>query len=154
VQAGTYTESLTLNKGVNLTGQLSSTTILHAPVNQRVLTVIGAAVDSSVVISGLTFAGGHLVGGACPAACGGAILITGTAQPLLISLTISNSFAEHAGGGLYAGTGSPLVMSGVTVLGNFTTLQGAGAFAQDNVTLNGGVFQNNLCNITWVHLWN
>src|SRR5579859_7784841 len=91
ISAGAYTESLTLSKAVSLTGALSSTTILHALPNTRVLTVTGAAVDSSVVISGLTFAGGHAVGSNCPAGCGGAILITATAQPLLINLTISNS---------------------------------------------------------------
>jgi len=51
ISAGDYTESLTLSKAVSLTGELSSTTILHALPNTRVLTVTGAAVGSSVVIS-------------------------------------------------------------------------------------------------------
>src|SRR5437667_284770 len=94
IPAGNYTESLTLSKAVSLTGALSSTTILHALPNTRVLTVTGAAVDSSVVISGLTFAGGHALGGSCQTACGGAMLITGSARPLLVNLTISNSIAD------------------------------------------------------------
>src|SRR6266852_258621 len=84
ISAGDYTESLTLSKTVSLTGALSSTTILHALPNTRVLTVTGAAVNSSVVISGLTFTGGMVTGTlSCPESCGGGILITGTAQPLL-----------------------------------------------------------------------
>ena len=146
VQAGTYfTNALTLGRPVSLTGQLSSTTILHALASQRVLTVTGAAVNSSVIISGLTFAGGHAVGGGCPDGCGGAILITGTAQPLLINLTISNSQADNNGGGLYASTGRPLVMSAVAVLSSTSVSDGGGAWAQGNVTLNGGSFQNNQC---------
>lgn len=125
ISAGDYTESLTLSKAVSLTGALSSTTTLHALPNTRVLTLTGAAVDSSVIISGLTFAGGHAVGGGCPVGCGGAILITATAQPLLINLTISNGLADPYGGGIYAATGRPLVMSGVAVLSN-TGLFGGG----------------------------
>jgi hypothetical protein len=66
IPAGDYTESLTLSKAVSLTGELSSTTILHALPNTRVLTVTGAAADSSTLISGLTFAGGQALGGICP----------------------------------------------------------------------------------------
>src|SRR5262249_6760465 len=41
IKAGDYTESLTLSKAVSLTGQLSTTTVLHALSNTRVLTVTG-----------------------------------------------------------------------------------------------------------------
>src|SRR6185295_1414880 len=96
------TESLTLSKAVSLTGALSSTTILHALPDTRVLTVTGAAVDSSVVISGLMFTGGYAKGGSCPTGCGGAILITGTAQPGLRSLQVVTNVADWQGGGIYA----------------------------------------------------
>jgi|SRR5579859_187669 len=146
VQAGTYvTNGLTLNKAVSLTGVSRATVILHALPNQRVLTVTGALVNSSVIISGLTFADGHAVGGACPAGCGGALLITDTAQPLLVNLIITGSLADHFGGGLYADTGSPLVMSGVVVRNNSASSRGGGASAQENVTLNGGAFEHDQC---------
>src|SRR5690349_3892996 len=38
ISAGNYTESLTLSKAVSLTGALSSTAVLHAPPNTRILT--------------------------------------------------------------------------------------------------------------------
>ena len=51
VNAGDYTESLTLSKPVSLTGVNSDTTIIQ-PSGQRVLTVTGATISTSVVISG------------------------------------------------------------------------------------------------------
>src|SRR5262249_34801303 len=99
ITSGDYTEGLTLSKAVSLTGEPSSTTVLHALHNSRVLTVTGAAVDSSIVISGLTLADGHAVGGTCPDACGGAILMTDTAQPRLVNLVLSNNLADGSGGG-------------------------------------------------------
>src|SRR5579859_4043510 len=101
ISAGDYTESLTLSKAVSLTGALSSTTILHALVGQRVLTVTGAAVDSSVVISGLTFTGGGITTTYnCPDGCGGGIYISATAQPRLENLILANNSAGFDGGGL------------------------------------------------------
>jgi hypothetical protein len=146
VQPGHYNVSLTLSKAVNLTGVSSATVVLQALASQRVLAVTGAAVNSSVIISGLTFAGGHAVGGDCPDGCGGAILITATAQPLLINLTISSSIADFSGGGVYADASSPLVMSGVRVLSNASGSDGGGVkAASGSVTLNGDLFQNNQC---------
>jgi nitrous oxidase accessory protein NosD len=67
IPAGTYTESLTLNKAITLTGVNSATTIIHAIEGQRVLTVTGAPISASIVISGFTLMGGH-------AATGGSLL--------------------------------------------------------------------------------
>src|SRR5512141_3260526 len=58
IAAGRYTESLTLSKPVSLTGVSRDTTIIHAMAGQRVLTVTGATISNSVVISGLMFTGG------------------------------------------------------------------------------------------------
>src|SRR5205085_425284 len=96
ISPGNYTESLTLSEAVSLAGALSSTTILHALPNTRVLTVTGAAVDSSVVISGLTFMGGLVTGTtSCPQSCGGGVFITGGAQPLLQNLQMIDNQAGY-----------------------------------------------------------
>src|SRR5688500_2457546 len=87
VPAGTYTESLTLSQAVSLTGELSSTTIIHAVAGQRVLTVTGAAVNSTVVISGLTFTGGDTSGD------GGGLSVESNAQPRLENLIIASNNA-------------------------------------------------------------
>ncbi len=62
---GVYTESITLDRRVSLIGSGSDQTILRAS-SGRVMTIIGAAVDSSIVISGLMIAGGRLTGQGCP----------------------------------------------------------------------------------------
>src|SRR5437899_9091185 len=60
VPAGLYTESLTLDKAVSLLGADANTTNIHALTNQRVLTVTGASITPSTIISGLTFTGGDV----------------------------------------------------------------------------------------------
>ncbi len=73
ITAGRYTESLTLSKPVSLIGAGRDTTILHAVEGQRVLTVTGATISNSVVISGLTFTGGDI-------STGGSVLKTVAAE--------------------------------------------------------------------------
>ena len=136
IQPGTYVTSVTLSKALSLTGVSSATTILRALPNQRVRTVTGASIGSANIISGLTFAGGNVLGTSCPAGCGGAIQITGSAQPLLQNLIISNSTAQQLGGGLYAESGSPLTLVGVTIISNTSAHNsGGGLFAGDVLTL-------------------
>src|SRR6185503_1134612 len=110
IPAGHYTESLTLNKAVSLRGALSSTTIIHALAGERVLTVTGAAINNSTVISGLTFRDGNTTD--FPG--GGAIRVEGFAQPLLQNLIITNNQASTTGGGLSIALGSPLHLVNVS----------------------------------------
>ncbi len=145
VQPGAYTASLTLNKAVSLTGVSSATVVIRALTFQRVLTVTGAAVNSSVVISGLTLSGGQLLSG-CPAACRGAgVLVTGTAQPLFVNVTLSGNVSFGSGGGLYAHAGSPLVLVNSVVRGNLAGLGGGGAYVVGAASLADGRFENNQC---------
>ena len=60
IQPGTYNESLTLDKAVSLVAQTTSPTQLQALAGQRVITVTGAVISNSVVISGLTLFGGSI----------------------------------------------------------------------------------------------
>jgi len=149
INPGIYNESLTLNKAVSLTGVNSATVILKAPANQRVLLVSGAAVNNSVALSGFTVANGRAMGGlTCPTYCGGGILITATAQPLLQNLIIANNRAGLYGGGIYAYQGSPLTLINVIVFSNsissgFDDGGGGGVFAYSSVNVNGGRFENN-----------
>ncbi len=145
IQPNTYITSVTLSKAVSLTGASSATVILQALAGQRVLTVTGAAISNTVIISGLTFRGGSAGGGACPSGCGGAILITDTASPLLQGLIITNNTAGFQGGGVYAATGSALRLTALSVLSNTSGSHGAGIYASRPVTLSGGLFWNNRC---------
>jgi fibronectin-binding autotransporter adhesin len=127
IAAGTYTESLTLSKAVSLTGVSSDTTIIHAIEGQRVLTVTGATISNSIVISGLTFTGGS-------ADIGGGMLITDSAQPLIRnSIFISN--AANLGGGLYT-QGALLTIIDTDFIANV----GGGAYAEHAAQVTGGQF--------------
>jgi predicted outer membrane repeat protein len=148
INAGIYTESLTLNRAVSLEGQSSATTIIRAVSGQRVLTVTGATITPSTAISGLTFTGGSIDSGtACNGTnCGGGILISDTAQPLIQNVTLANN-AALVGGGLYATAGSPLTLINVNVLDNSAPSasrgSGAGIYAESSLTVIGGLFANN-----------
>ncbi len=136
IPAGTYNESLTLSEPISLTGASRATTIVRAITGQRVLTVTGAAIDNTVVISGLTLTEGDVSGGnACASIdttnCGGGILLTSNAHPLLLNLTISENQAFY-GGGLYADAGSDLTLQNVEFVENRSVNSGGGLMAVES----------------------
>jgi predicted outer membrane repeat protein len=127
IAAGRYTESLTLSKPVSLTGENRDTTIIHAVEGQRVLTVTGATISNSVVISGLTFTGGN-------DPLGGGISIGGNAQPTLQNIVVTSNTSNY-GGGILAPT---LILIDSIVSNN----SGGGAVASKAIVI-GGQFINN-----------
>jgi parallel beta-helix repeat protein len=94
VAAYTYTESLTLNKPVSLTGDGAEDTIIHAMSGQRVLTITGATITNSTVISGFTITGGDMSGQ------GGGIAIYSSSLMLSHNM-FTNNHATGYGGGIY-----------------------------------------------------
>jgi fibronectin-binding autotransporter adhesin len=137
IAAGRYTESLTLSKPVSLTGENRDTTIIHAVEGQRVLTVTGATISTSVVISGLTFTGGDASGGlSCPQYCGGGLLIKNSAQPLVCNSRFISNTAQY-GGALY--TDSPML---TLIDSDFEANTGGGVVAGTS-RISGGHFSNN-----------
>jgi predicted outer membrane repeat protein len=135
VNAGRYTESLTLSKAISLTGVSSDTTIIHAATGQRVLTVTGTTISNSVVISGLTFTGGE--GG-----YGGGLYLD---APLSIinSRFISNTAGE--GGGIYGGdwfTPTSLTVTGTDFINNAAT-RGGGLYMNGAAWLSDVRFEDN-----------
>jgi predicted outer membrane repeat protein len=166
IQPGVYTESVVLNKAVNLMGIDPAVTILKAANGFRVLVIDAAPISSSIVISGLRFTGGNASSQAC--SCGGGILITSTSGVLLKNIDIdfnqaqsggglavqdSQAFLEDAqivsntanyGGGVYM-VNSTVQMNGGHVDGNIaTTASGGVHLGSGQFTLNGGsIGQNN-----------
>lgn len=125
---GVYTQSFTLNKAVSVIGAGADTTILKAPPNTRILTVT-AVMDSSTIISGLTFMGGNVTGH------GGAILINHPAQPLLHSLIITGNRATSNGGGVYFGSNVDTFKISNSRFENNTADAGGGLFVYYNTVL-------------------
>ena len=136
IQPGIYTESLTLNTAVSLTGSHSQTTIIRAEAGQRVLTVTGTAVDHTVIISGLTLANGSSAGN------GGGISLENGAAPTLQYLIVQNNQAA-GGGGLYVATDSALILSHSVITGNSAAGNGGGLWARGPATVSQTRFINN-----------
>jgi hypothetical protein len=143
IPPGVYTESLTLYKPVNLIGAGAAQTIIHAAAADRVLTVTGAAITSTTVISGLTFSNGQpaaivpsrVFSAEQPAAMGGGLLITGLAAPTLIGVHVRDNRAVM-GGGLYIDTGGATLIDS-QVISNTADQSGGGAYvAQPGAFLN------------------
>jgi len=144
VPAGSYTESLYLSKAVSLTGALSSTTILYAMTGSKILTVTGASIDNSVIISGFTFANGvaALNSLTCPKFCAGALYVSGSAHPLFQNLIFTNNVAE-LGGAIYAESGSPLTLQNSYFYSNTADGHGGAIYANDLVFITGTTFMSN-----------
>lgn len=144
VPAGGYTESLNLSKAVSLTGALSNTTILYAMAGSKVLTITGASIDSSVVISGFTLANGvtPLNGSSCPKFCAGAVYLGSNARPTLKNLIFINN-ASETGGAIYAEAGSPLSLSNSEFYSNTADGHGGAIYANDLVFITGTTFFSN-----------
>ena len=159
IPAGTYTESLTVNKTLTLTGVSSSTTIIQAVTGQRVITVTSGhdlRLENLTVTGGQTGdAGGgvYLVNGSLTlvnsrlvsnaAAYGGGVFQSGAGGRVdVIGSRIELNTSTNHGGGLYV-EGSA-AFTNTLVLSNTASLHGGGVHAQSGrVDVSGGVFSNN-----------
>lgn len=131
INAGTYTENLTLSKPVSLTGVNSATVIIRAAgVGSSVLSINDGTITNSVVISGMTLTGGHAYGS------GGGMYVTNNAQPLIQNVIFTRNSASGMGlgegGGMYSS--SSLTLIGVDFVGN-TADDGGGLYLAGDVTV-------------------
>ncbi len=141
IQPNTYLTSVTLSKAVSLTGVNSATVILHALPNQRVLTATGAVVNSSVVISGLTFTGGSELGFL---GSGGGLLLVNGAQPRLENIRVINNQASFVGGGIF---GQSVRLINSLVQSNTAAVLGGGVATFVDATLLGSRLEANTCTV-------
>ena len=159
IPAGTYNESLTVNKTLTLTGVSSSTTIIQAVTGQRVITVTSG---NNLRLENLTVTGGQTndVGGGVKllngsltlinsriisntAAYGGGVFQEGTnGRVNAIGSRIELNTATNHGGGLYV-RGSA-AFTNTQVLSNTANLHGGGLHVDTGrVEVSGGVWGNN-----------
>lgn len=146
IRPGVYTQSVTLYKAVSLIGDGPAGTMLNAPTRQRVLTVTGN-LTFSTVISGITFAGGDLIGLSCPDGCGGGILLSGPARPALQNIVLRENNAWQ-GGGLWADAGPEVVISYSRIFSNSAVEMGGGAYAVTDVRLINTMIDHNQSSAT------
>jgi hypothetical protein len=131
VEAGTFPESITVDKSLTLEGGYNSTftgrtgTTVIAPTSGRVISVVGSGI--TVTIDGFEIRGGNAGSG-----YGGGIYVDVEAGS---SVTITNNFihdnAAADGGGIYAEADvSALIITGNDVMTNTTTDDYAGIYAR------------------------
>jgi fibronectin-binding autotransporter adhesin len=164
IATGTYTESLTVNKTLTLTGVSSTTTIIQAVSGQRVITVTAG---HNLRLVNLTVTGGH------PSGSVGGGIFAGS-NLLIINCRIANNSADYGGGvfqndstgrvdvigsrielntttayhggGLYVHGSAAL--TNTLVLSNSAGQHGGGLHVDGERTdLNGGLFSNNTAGI-------
>jgi fibronectin-binding autotransporter adhesin len=142
IASGFYTQSATLAKPVSLIGADCDTTIIHAVEGQRVLTVTGATISNSVVISGLTLTGADIASyPSCPEGCGGGIYIIDGAQPKLTHLNLTHNHAV-LGGGVFIYNGQ-LDLSYANFIDNTAAMDGGGVSMFGTAQIAGSRFENN-----------
>jgi hypothetical protein len=120
--AGTYTESVTLNRSVSLVGAGMTNTILAAPVNQRAL-VTSSPDAAAYEIRNLSLRGSGSVNGN-----GAVLVITGTtgAMPMLRDIVVySGTSSGGYGGGIFNNRNEPLQIERSVVRQN-SAYNGAG----------------------------
>jgi predicted outer membrane repeat protein len=146
IRPGVYTQSVTLAKSVSLVGDDSTTTVLQAPVGQRVLTVTGD-LSFTTIISGLTFKGGDLSSVDCPIGCGGGILLSGNARPTLQNIALVANTA-YQGGGMWVDGGTSLKLTNVSFISNTARDSGGGLYAMSDAQLINNDFERNVSTLS------
>ncbi len=160
ISAGSYDESLTINKSITLTGVSSATTIIHAVAGQRVITVT----DCLVRFENLQVTGGQSDGGggiwasnsdvrmfSCwivdnAAGYGGGVFQGGTGSVELTDSRVEANDSVNHGGGIYAN--GNLALTRTVVISNTAGGHGGGAMsAAGNASIYDSTFERNVAGI-------
>lgn len=135
IPAGTYSETLTIDKNLTLTGGSNLDTILHpAGSGQRVITVTAG---HNLVVNYL-----YIQNGQAPGNGGGGIYMAGG------NLTVDHSFfnnnsADYGGAIFMEANTSTVTINNSYLIANTATADGGAVFARGNATLYLAYFGNN-----------
>ncbi len=152
VRAGTYTETITMQPGVIISGTGAATTFIDGEGLRGPMISAQSGVTTSAIFQGFTIRGGT-------AAEGGGLLISGTASPWLRDLVVADNRALRGGGLYIASTAAPrienLVVQHNHASGTDSGYGGGGIYAVGDLTLTdtyifsntaagsgGGLYQN------------
>jgi len=125
IAAGTYTESLTVNKTLTLTGVSSTTTIIRAVSGQRVITVTAG---HNLRLENLTVTSGHPSG-----SVGGGIFAANNLH--IVNCRIANNSADYGGGVFQNDNAGRVDVIGSRIELNTTGNHGGGLYVSGNVAL-------------------
>jgi uncharacterized repeat protein (TIGR01451 family) len=142
VWEGTYTETITLEAGVVISGAGATRTFIDGEgVRGPMVSASGSAIDPSTVLRGVTIRRGT-------AANGGGAYITDGASPLIEDCIVSENVATDRGGGLYVYGTATLTLRDTEVISNTSAGAGGGMYqatlgGDSRLDLFGGHFENN-----------
>jgi predicted outer membrane repeat protein len=137
IPAGTYTESLTANKTITLTGVSSATTIIHAVASQRVITVTSG---HTLRLENLTVAGGRAGSG------GGGGVSVDNGSLVIVNCIIVDNWASY-GGGVFQGNTGRVDVVGSRIERNHSDNHGGGLYVNGDVALTNTLVLTNTA--TW-----
>lgn len=123
IPAGTYNESLTVNKTITLTGVSSATTIIHAVTGQRVITVTSG---HTLRLENLTLTGGQTGND------GGGVYVDGSLQ--IVNCLIADNSARF-GGGVYQWNTGRVDIIGSRIERNQASADGGGLYINGDAAL-------------------
>jgi hypothetical protein len=125
IPSGTYTESLTVNKTLTLTGASSATTIIQAVTGQRVITVTAG---HNLRLENLTVTGGRAGSG------GGGGVSVDNGSLIIVNCVIADNWASY-GGGVFQGNAGRADVIGSRIERNHADNHGGGLYVNGDTAL-------------------
>ncbi len=136
IPAGTYSETLTVDKNLTLSGVSASLTILQpASANQRVIAVTTG--------HNLTLDHLHVTGGHPTAAGGGGVYMAAGGSLTLDTVKIDHNQATYGGGVYQEGTAGSVTASNCMISDNTASFSGGGVYTGGSATLSNTTLANN-----------
>jgi fibronectin-binding autotransporter adhesin len=137
IPSGTYTESLTVNKTLTLTGVSSATTIIQAVSGQRVITVTSG---HNLRLENLTVTGGRAGSG------GGGGVSVDNGSLIIVNCVIADNWASY-GGGVFQGNAGRVDVAGSRIERNHSDNHGGGLYVNGDAALTNTLVLTNTA--TW-----
>jgi predicted outer membrane repeat protein len=136
IPAGTYSETLTVDKNLTLSGVSASLTILQpASTNQRVIAV---TTGHNLTLGHLRVTGGHPT-----AAGGGGVYMAAGGSLTLDTVKIDHNQATYGGGIYQEGTAGSVTASNCMFSDNTASFSGGGVYTGGSATLSNTTLANN-----------
>jgi hypothetical protein len=137
IPAGTYNESLTIDKNLILVGAFYATTTVQAVSNQRVITV---QPGHNLTIKELTLTGGRALNPGYNE--GGGVQVQNSVLTIDHCYIMDNQ-ADYGGAVFQGGTGQVILKNNSYISGNHANIHGGGIYANNDLIMNASSLEAN-----------